>query len=205
MIHPQIGDTQGKLTITGNHACTKDSRNYTVWSYEVKCCCGKTYFMSRVNWKAGVSSCRSCRKWPEKTQPLYGTRIYVIWANMLARCYTQSNKAYRFYGNRGIAVCKDWHDVGNFNTWALANGYTDKLTIDRIDPDKNYEPENCRWIPHDLNIRRRKRVATYPHSEIFSSALVAAKHFKCHDQHIRLLCRSSLTYDNRWFYYINEN
>lgn len=204
MDHPTQGTTQGKLTITGNNVCYKDARNYATWKYEVICACGKTYFISRVNWLHGVRSCLQCREKPKITQPLYGTRLYSIWSNMLGRCYTSSNKAYKFYGARGISVCRQWHQFQGFSVWALSNGYTDKLTIDRIDADKNYDPENCRWIPRDENIRRRKRVMTYPHGEIFESALAASKYFKCHDQHIRLLCRTAGTYKERWFYYFED-
>lgn len=201
MIHPTEGTTQGKLKTTGFCKCEKDSRGFNTWHYEVICACGKTYFISRVNWFRGVSSCLKCRKKPKTAQPLRNTRIYNIWANMLARCRTETNKAYKFYGAKGIKVCAEWHNINTFNLWAQSNGYAESLTIDRIDPDKDYEPSNCRWISADLNIRRRQKVCTYPHGETFTSALDAAKYFNCHDQHIRLLCRSNAMYKSRWFYY----
>ena len=82
---------------------------------------------------------------------------------MKARCYIPSCSNYEFYGGRGISVCDEWrNDFIAFRDWALANGYTDELSIDRIDPDGNYEPSNCRWVTmteqfHNRRIRRTNR------------------------------------------------
>lgn len=83
------------------------------------------------------------------------SRIYAIYHNMKYRCTTPTAPAYKHYGGRGIKVCDGWLDkesgFQNFMSWAVKNGYSDDLTIDRIDIDGDYTPENCRWISKSLN------------------------------------------------------
>lgn len=91
-------------------------------------------------------------------------RLYTTWWNMLKRCETASANRYEFYGGRGIEVCEEWHEYENFRKWAYENGYYEqdkdiprgrKLSIDRIDPNGNYEPGNCRWVTLSENVKSR--------------------------------------------------
>lgn len=86
-------------------------------------------------------------------------RLHGIWQGMKDRCYSRNlpaNKA-KYYRDKGIRVCDEWlYSFKYFEEWALENGYADDLTIDRIDPDGNYEPSNCQWITLAENARRAR-------------------------------------------------
>lgn len=89
-------------------------------------------------------------------------RIYKIWDGMKQRCYCLSCKDYPRYGGRGVIICDEWRiDFNKFQDWSLQNGYSDDLTIDRIDVNGNYEPSNCRWTSpktQSRNMRTNKNI-----------------------------------------------
>lgn len=85
-------------------------------------------------------------------------RLYRIWENMKRRCYDETFEAYKNYGKKGVQVCSEWLNAfEGFFVWAMANGYRDNLTIDRIDVDGNYEPNNCQWITRSENTKKSWR------------------------------------------------
>lgn len=95
---------------------------------------------------------------------LKNTRLYRIWLQIKNRCFNSNTDRYRDYGARGITVCDEWrNDFKAFYDWAMNNGYSDELTIDRIDNDGNYEPSNCRWVSVKVQNRntRSNHLITY--------------------------------------------
>jgi len=91
-------------------------------------------------------------------------RLHKIWRKMIGRCYCKTDKAYPSYGKRGIDICKEWKEnYVNFKEWALNNGYSDKLTIDRINNNKGYSPDNCKFSTRKQQARNRRntRLLTY--------------------------------------------
>jgi hypothetical protein len=91
-------------------------------------------------------------------------RLYSIWTNMKTRCYNKNSPKYKVYGARGIIVCEAWkNSYIVFKEWAITHGYSDCLTLDRVDVNGNYEPSNCRWssVKQQENNRTNNRLITY--------------------------------------------
>lgn len=114
-----------------------------------------------------VRSCGCIAKQRSREQLLVhgdtGTRLHGIWCSMRRRCDDQKCKDYKNYGARGITYCEEWREYIPFRDWALSHGYNDSLSIDRIDVDGNYEPNNCRWtdMKAQANNKRNNHYITY--------------------------------------------
>lgn len=100
---------------------------------------------------------------------MYKKRLYNIWSCMKQRCTNPKHSAAAYYYHKGIRVCDEWLCFENFQNWALAHGYEEHLTIDRIDSNKDYCPSNCRWITRAENARRVNRKTEKIKSDLCSA------------------------------------
>lgn len=144
--------------------------------YLCKCDCGnycqrsKKYLHSKTYASCGCYKLESLKKAQEKriqdnlshkTHGKSKTRIYRIYGAMKSRCQNPHNKYYSYYGGRGISICQEWDKFENFNEWAMANGYSDELTLDRVDFNKDYSPDNCRWVTRKQQMDNTRKTRLY--------------------------------------------
>ena len=110
----------------------------------------------------------------------FDKRLKKIWSGMHERCEYKKHPGYARYGGRGIHVCEEWKEYVPFAKWALSNGYSETLTIDRIDPNGIYEPNNCRWVTMkaQMNNRRNNRIVRYQGKDYTIAQLAEATGIK---------------------------
>lgn len=146
------GKKYGRLTVIEK----TDRKQGTNYIYKCRCDCGNIVYVSSGHLGKETFSCGCLKRECHTTHGMTKSRIYNIWTLMKQRCCNKSNNVYSRYGGRGIKVCDEWNDnFENFLAWSLKNGYSDNLTIDRINNDGNYEPSNCRWVDMTTQVNNR--------------------------------------------------
>lgn len=126
--------------------------------------CGKQFIVKKKNQKYCCLKCATQAQQSCEDEFGHKKRLHQIWTNMKMRCFDSNQSVYSYYGGRGITVCEDWkNSFKQFYDWALNNGYQSHLTLDRIDVNGNYEPNNCRWTTYEVqsNNKTCNRFITY--------------------------------------------
>jgi len=176
------GKIFGKLTVLGY----SHSNRYAYW--KCRCECGKETIVRSSHLVSGAIKTCGC-SWQENGKNAHEanlshggcrsgrSRLYIIWCNIIQRCENQNSTGYRYYGGRGIKIFSEWHDFKVFRDWATKNGYNDKLTIDRIDVNGNYEPSNCRWATMEVQANNKRKNVNLTYKGITKTAVQWAREY----------------------------
>lgn len=171
-------------------------------TWDCLCDCGKKVTVvgtSLINGSTTSCGCYALKSKQErfKKHGLRNHDLYKTWLNIKARCYNPKNNHYKYYGERGIKMCDEWKDnFDNFFNWAINNGWKRGLSIERIDNNKQYEPQNCKWI--DIGKQSQNRTTNHyvadKNGNVYTIAEISRKTninahtlYSCYNKHKSIL------------------
>lgn len=206
-----IGKKFGRLTVLDEYDKIPNGTNW-----KCRCDCGNELFVYRGKLTNGHT--QSCGCITKTLNGLSDTRLYRTWWGIKERCYSPRHESYRNYGAKGIKLCKEWQDFMIFYNWSMKNGYTDDLSIDRLDENKDYSPDNCQWILLGENVAKankktHRRKTDYTYYAIspegvryeFENAATFAEEHNLNANSLRRVARGERPHYKQWqFGYTNE-
>lgn len=165
----------------------RNTKKEILW--KCKCSCGNTTEVTTYRLRKGETKSCGClnydtdkRKTSEvgKANKVHGmskTRVYKTYSGIKERCLNPNSKKYPDYGGRGITLSKEWDSFEKFHQWSIENGYDEELTLDRIDVNGNYEPNNCRWVDMKIQSNNKRNNRYVEYNGITKTLAEWAEHF----------------------------
>lgn len=178
-VHPKdnfAGKRFGRWVVKEQVDSSKTNGRKSHRAYLCVCDCGTEKVIPAYSLKHNMTkSCGCLRKESLTTHNLSNTRLFAIWSEIKYRCNNKECETYKLYHDKGITICEEWeNDFQTFYDWSMENGYQSNLTIDRIDNNKGYSPDNCRWTTNKVQMNNQdKSIRIFYNNEWLSVSDVA--------------------------------